>query len=112
MGINARGNASGVYPPRYRTVKARKERAAAKLEQQAPLVEAMKKMEEERRARARQREEEKEKAKKKEEEGVAELVRREVEKAKVEWEAAAKAEQEKEVKEAFRAGGYRGKDLI
>ena len=112
MGINAAGRKSGVYPAGYRTNEMRQARANAKLEQQAVVVEAMKKMEEERRARARQREEEKEKAKKKEDEWVAELVRREVEKAKVEWEAAAKAEQEKEVKEAFRAGWYRGKDLI
>ena len=110
MGINARGKVSGVYPPLYRSVKARTARAKAKLEQQAVVLEAIRELEEKRRARVRQREEEKEKAKKKEQDGLAELVRREVEKARVEWEAEAKAKMEEEVLEGFRAGWFRGVD--
>ena len=55
------------------------------MEKQALVVEAMKKMEEERAARGRHREEEQQKAKKKAEDEVEERVRREVEKAKAEW---------------------------
>ena len=48
-----------MYPPGYRTTEMRMARAAATMEKQAMVVEAMKKMEEERAVRVRQREEEK-----------------------------------------------------
>ena len=110
MGINARGDKSGKYPPGYRTDKARRERAAAKMEQQAMVVADMRRMQEEREARVRQREEEKEKVKTKTDKALRELVEREVERAREVWEAEAKERVEKEVREAFRAGWFRGVD--